>query len=382
MKLIVPLTIVTLLLAACGREQDPAAPAEQPAAVDSGAAGKTLAEGKCANCHGLDGKGTGPGIPHLAGQKLAYLKSAMSEYRDGKRPHAALQQLVYQLSEADAANVAAYYASLPRVVPAGATPAAPGDADPLAEGMAAAAACASCHGADGNASTPGMPTLAGQHRGYLIASMQAYKDGVRKDPVMTAQMAGLNSLTIQNLAIYYAAQTPKGRGKPAKGDPAVGEPLSGVCGGCHGLKGQSTNAQTPALAGQDAQFLVKTMKNYRSGTRPHEEMKKQLAGLKDADLEHIAAFYAVQQPVKDQVKPSLTSQEWVSRCDRCHGPGADNPAMVAPYIEGQSSAYLEAALKAYRDGTRPQSAMHAMGMPLTDADITAIAEHYAGMAPR
>ena len=374
MKHVPSLILLSLLLAACGKEPAPAAPEQATADL---AAGKAVAEAKCFSCHGLDGKGTGPDIPNLGGQKEAYLLNALNGYRTGTRQHAALQQLSSELTEADVNNIAAYYAGQK---PASAGAAA-GAADTVAAGKTAAAACVACHGADGNSKMPGTPSLAGQHPGFLLAAMQAYKDGDRKDAVMAAQVAKLDKVTMENIAAYYAAQTPVARAKAGAGDAVAGEPLSGKCGGCHGQQGHSADEKTPSLAGQDAQYLVKTMKNYRDGGRAHAEMKTMLAGVKDSDLAHIAAFYVAQAPQPAAAVKPTAGQQWAERCDKCHGPGIDNPAMVTPHLNGQPVAYLVKALKDYREGKRVQSAMHAMGAPLSDADIQAIAEHYAGQQP-
>lgn len=378
MKKSVPsLILLSVLVAACGKEPAPAPEQATPPKADL-AAGKAVAEAKCVSCHGLDGKGTGPDIPNLGGQKEAYLLSALNGYRTGTRQHAMLQQLSSELTETDVNNIAAYYASQQ---PAGAA-ATPGAADTVAAGKAAAAACATCHGADGNSKVPGTPSLAGQHPGYLFNATQAYKDGNRKDPIMAAQVGKLDKVAMENIAAYFAAQTPVTRDAPTSGDAKAGEPLSGKCGGCHGQQGHSADEKTPSLAGQDAQYLVKTMKNYRDGGRAHAEMKSMLAGVKDKDLEHIAAFYVVQAPQKASLAKPTAGQQWAERCDKCHGPNADNPSMVTPRLEGQPVAYLVKALKDYREGKRVQSAMHAMGAPLSDAEIQAIAEHYAGQQPK
>jgi cytochrome c553 len=377
MKKIAPsLILLSLLLAACGKEPAPAAP-EQVGAADL-AAGKAIAEAKCVSCHGLDGKGTGPDIPNLGGQKEAYLLNALDGYRTGTRQHAALQQLSSELTEADVKNIAGYYASQKPASAAAAT----GAADTVATGKAAANACIACHGADGNSQMPGTPSLAGQHPGFLLNAMQAYKDGSRKDPAMAGQVAKLDKVTMENIAAYFAAQKPTARAKPSAGDAIAGEPLSGKCGGCHGKQGHSADAKTPSLAGQDAQYLVKTMKNYRDGGRAHAEMKTMLAGVKDADLAHIAAFYVTQAPQAAATAKPTAGQQWAEQCNKCHGAGTDNPAMVTPHLEGQPVAYLVKALKDYREGKRVQSAMHAMGAPLSDADIQAIAEHYAAQQPK
>ena len=375
MKHVPSLILLSLLVAACGKE-----PAPEPAAppkVDL-TAGKAVAEGKCFSCHGLDGKGTGPDIPNLGGQKEAYLLNALNGYRTGTRQHAALQQLSSELTEADVNNIAAYYAAQK---PASAA-AASGAADTVAAGKAAAATCIACHGADGNSKMPGTPSLAGQHPGFLLNAMQAYKDGSRKDATMNAQVAKLDKVAMENLAAYFSVQVPVARDKATNGDAVAGEPLSGKCGGCHGKQGHSADEKTPSLAGQDAQYLVKTMKNYRDGGRAHAEMKTMLTGVKDPALANIAAFYVVQAPQQASAVKPTAGLQWAERCDKCHGATTENPAMVTPRLEGQPVAYLVKALKDYREGKRVQSAMHAMGAPLSDADIQAIAEHYAGQPPK
>ncbi len=380
MKSLTSLLLLTLVLTACGREQTPAKP-ETEAMADP-AASMAVVKEKCASCHGLDGRGASHHIPHLTGQKEEYLRVALDEYKTGARQHAALQQLFSELSDVEVRNIAAHYAAQARAVPTGKdVPAAAPDA--LVAGKAAAEACADCHGADGNSPGKGMPSLAGQHPGYLVAAVQAYNaGGTRKEPSKAALMSGLDPAAMKNIAVYYAEQAPKGHGKPKAGNPAKGEPLSASCGSCHGLKGHSFNARTPSLAGQDAQYLVKAMQAYRDGSRNHKEMQKGLADLGDKELEHIAAFYTAQTPTQPQTQAPATIADTLSRCERCHGPQAENPSMVVPYLEGQQAVYMADALKAYRDGKRVQSAMHAMGSPLSDADIQAIAEYYAGLLPR
>lgn len=375
MKHFPSLILVTLLATACSKEPAPAASDQITADL---AAGKSVAVSKCVSCHGLDGKGTGPDIPNLGGQKESYLRNALSGYRTGTRLHAALQQLSSELTVSDVNNIAAYYASQKPAI----TTTATGAADIVATGKAAATACIACHGSDGNSKLAGIPSLAGQHPGYLLNAMQAYKDDSRKDAAMTGMVAKLDKVTMEDIAAYYAAQEPVARDKLAVGDAMAGEPLSGKCGGCHGQQGHSADEKTPSLAGQDAQYLVKTMKNYRDGGRAHVEMKSMLTGVKDSDLVNIAAFYVAQVPQKAPATKPLAGQQWAERCDKCHGSSIDNPAMVTPHLEGQPVAYLVKALKDYREGKRVQSAMHTMGAPLSDADIQAIAEHYAAQQPK
>ena len=118
----------------------------------------------------------------------------------------------------------------------------PGDA---AAGEAKAEACVACHGQDGNAAAPVYPKLAGQPRRYLYKSMMDYKNEVRTDPVMAAEVAKLTEQDIADLAAWYANQ-PVSAGKTPEdlveagaalyhaGDAERGLP---ACMSCHGPAG-------------------------------------------------------------------------------------------------------------------------------------------------
>jgi len=67
--------------------------------------------------------------------------------------------------------------------------------------------CAACHGVDGNKTIdPQYPRIAGQYADYLAKSMQDYKSGVRKNPIMAGIVAPLSKEDIEDLAAYFAAQ--------------------------------------------------------------------------------------------------------------------------------------------------------------------------------
>ena len=84
-----------------------AAPAQ---AGGDAAAGKAKA-GTCAGCHGAHGEGKKPNPP-LAGMAEDKFVQAMSDYKSGKRANAMMKNFSSKLSDADVANLAAYYASL------------------------------------------------------------------------------------------------------------------------------------------------------------------------------------------------------------------------------------------------------------------------------
>ena len=371
--------VLSVALFGCGEKEPPPVKGkvEKQVAADA-AAGKAFAERECKACHGLDGRGTAPAIPNLAGQRENYLVVALKEYKEGKRTHAALRTIASQMSEADARNLAAYYAALPPVA------GAPGKDtqlySPYDIGKTLAASCAKCHSEDGNSTTPGVPSLAGQQPRYLVVAIQEYLKKERKAAPMHALLPGLSKLDQENLALYFASQTPAQRAAPAAGDPAAGEPLSAVCGGCHGSHGVSTDTVTPSLAGQDALYLVDAIKAYRT-TRKRENMRLYVTGLSDKDISNIAAFYSVQKS-RPAEKGQTIVQELTEKCERCHGAAAESGAMVVPRIRGQDRDYLIMALRAYRDDRRESSMMHKMSLPYGDSIIESISSYYAAQPPK
>lgn len=71
---------------------------------------------------------------------------------------------------------------------------------------AKAAMCIGCHGANGNSVVPNFPKLAGQHAAYTTKQLKDFRDGFRKDAVMSGFAKGLTDEEITELATYYAAQ--------------------------------------------------------------------------------------------------------------------------------------------------------------------------------
>ena len=84
-------------------------------AVAQGAGSKSDGAAKaavCAACHGTKGISVNPLWPNLAGQQEAYLEKQIKAFRDGERTEATMQPFVANLTDQDAADLAAYFASL------------------------------------------------------------------------------------------------------------------------------------------------------------------------------------------------------------------------------------------------------------------------------
>jgi cytochrome c553 len=79
------------------------------------------------------------------------------------------------------------------------------------------------------------------------------------------------------------------------GNAADGKNKSVVCHACHGPTGQSIQPIYPNLGGQHQDYLVKTLREFRNGTRQNAIMAGFAANLSDQDIDDISAWYASQQ---------------------------------------------------------------------------------------
>ena len=348
------------------------------------AEGKRVTEGSCSRCHGANGISVVKGVPNVAGQRPAYLYAKLRAYQAGTRGDHGMEGAVKFLSDDALVKVAAYYSSLEPAQPlaTSSAKAAAAQPDPVAAGKAAAAGCAGCHGEGGISKTPGMPNLAGLDPKYFVAAMKAYKSGQRRHDMMKSLVAGVSDAAVSNIALYYALQKPARAQTPASGDQAAGKAAASACAGCHGEQGVSANPANPSLAGQDAQYHAAALRAYKDGSRKDETMKGVAAALNDRAITDLAAYYAAQEPRPPKVEKPLTIAEWVQRCDRCHGVSGNSTDPRSPALAAQRADYLAKGLRAYQTGARKDSVMAAMSSALTDADVEALAAHYARQRAR
>ncbi|EGM75934.1 cytochrome c553 [Rheinheimera sp. A13L] len=75
-------------------------------------------------------------------------------------------------------------------------------------------------------------------------------------------------------------------------DAAAGKTKAAVCAACHGAEGVSVIPDYPNLAGQKVKYLESSIKAYRDGQRKHAVMSPMAAGLSDADILDLAAYFA------------------------------------------------------------------------------------------
>ena len=176
---------------------------------------------------------------------------------------------------APAAAAASEAAPAPAAAPS-AAPSDPFTSGKAANGEAKSALCSACHGPNGNSVNPEWPRLAGQNAVYIAEQLRLFKAGVRDNPVMKPLAASLSDQDINDLAVYYEAQTPTGlEADPSywksgealylSGDAARGVP---PCVACHGPVGRGNLAAGyPALRAQQSVYVVKQLNDYASGAR-------------------------------------------------------------------------------------------------------------------
>jgi cytochrome c553 len=82
----------------------------------------------------------------------------------------------------------------------------------------------------------------------------------------------------------------------AAGDAASGKQKSQACGACHGADGNTpTGPDFPRLAGQHYDYLLKALRDYKSGARKNPIMAGQVSGLSPQDLADLAAYFSSQK---------------------------------------------------------------------------------------
>lgn len=201
---------ITLLLATlCG------------AAALSSARAQSATQGEqkvamCIGCHGIVGyQASFPEVykvPMIGGQGAKYIVSALNAYKKGQRKHPTMRAIAGSMTDADMAEVAAWYEKQGRaaspvkpVAAATVAPPAPEVAALLNKG-----ACMSCHGGDFNTPVdPSYPKLGGQHADYLFAALRAYAtEGKtrygRSNAIMAAQAKQFSRDELKAMANYLS----------------------------------------------------------------------------------------------------------------------------------------------------------------------------------
>ncbi|HEY3521393.1 MAG TPA: c-type cytochrome [Rhodanobacteraceae bacterium] len=194
-----------------------------------------------------------------------------------------------------------------------------------------------------------------------------------------------------------AAQFAQLQATPVKpGDATAGQGKAAACGACHGMDGNSSDAQYPKLAGENEQYIVTQLMKFKSGERQNSIMQGMAAPLSPQDMHDIGAYFAGKESlpgVSDQTLAVAGGKLYregdaargIPACMACHGPdGHGNPGAAYPQLAGQHADYVQRTLQAWHDGTTWGSEQHAQIMPaiaqrLSKNDIEAVASYVEGL---
>lgn len=174
-------------------------------------------------------------------------------------------------------------------------PAAAVHADDL-PGAQKALVCIACHGMDGNSQLGMYPSLAGQNARYIYLQLRDFKEGRRKNPLMSPMTVSLNKQDMLDLADYFSRQ--KKQPSTFKTDPEKVEAGRAVadaalCPMCH-LGGFSGQNEIPRVAGQQYEYVVTQLRNFRAKLRTNDggNMTAYAKNLTDDQIEALAHYIA------------------------------------------------------------------------------------------
>lgn len=169
------------------------------------------------------------------------------------------------------------------------------------------ATCEGCHSVEKyfNAyPTYRVPKLGGQHAAYIQSALQSYQNGDRSHETMKANAANLSKDDIADIAAYVSQKdTFKGTPNNVRSQTPVarGAEKAAVCAACHAKDGNSLAPTFPIIAGQHADYILESLKQYKSGARKNAIMAGSVAALSEDDMKDLAAYFAAQQglePIK------------------------------------------------------------------------------------
>ncbi|MSQ60873.1 MAG: cytochrome c4 [Betaproteobacteria bacterium] len=169
-------------------------------------------------------------------------------------------------------------------------------ADSSAQAKEKVSACIACHGDEGNSQSGAYPILAGQTSRYLYLQLKDYKEGRRKDQLMSPMAANLSKEDMRALADYFAARKPKSNNfnaDAAKAAKGKGVADAALCTMCH-LGGFSGQNEIPRVGGQHYDYIVKQLRDFRARNRTNDagNMTSVSRGLSDDDIENLAHYVA------------------------------------------------------------------------------------------
>lgn len=162
-----------------------------------------------------------------------------------------------------------------------------------------------------------------------------------------------------------------------------------LCAGCHNADGNTIIPDHPKLAGLDAKYIARQLRDFKSGERPSPVMSGIIPMIDEAQFEELAAFFSEQKRTSGvATDPKLAAQgkaiydegvngSAVPACAGCHNEDGSGSAKY-PRLTGQNPGYVTQQLLNFKNGVRsndPKGVMRTVAKRLTEQEISAVAEY-------
>ena len=157
------------------------------------------------------------------------------------------------------------------------------------------ATCLACHGEKGISETSEVPSLAGMPADFTLIQLFLFRQGTRKVEIMNDLAKDMTDDDLRKFADYFAKLSPPKATGDAP-DPAIAARAQAViarnhCASCHNPN-FSGREQMPRLAAQREDYLLKSLRDYKSATRPGYDatMDEVIRPITDADIVDLAHY--------------------------------------------------------------------------------------------
>jgi cytochrome c553 len=169
-------------------------------------------------------------------------------------------------------------------------------------------------------------------------------------------------------------------------DAVAGKEKAVVCGACHGVDGNSTIAQNPILAGQNARYIYLQLRDFNKKRRQDPLMSPMAANLSSKDMLDLAAYFSMQKPNRQNAKGDAARIDEgrkiadAALCPMCHLGGFSGQNEI-PKVAGQHYDYIKKQLLAFkaRERTNDAGSMTAYMNDVTNEQIEALASYIASL---
>jgi cytochrome c553 len=201
-------------------------------------------------------------------------------------------------------------------------------------------------------------------------------------PLQASWAGALLLILGSTMSMQAVAQADEARAKRIAG---------GSCFLCHGANGESTSEVFPRLAGQNAEYIAKQLKAFKTGQRKSTAMADMSSRLTDDEMLALGKYYEKMTPPREPSKEPLLAGmgqyiyhngnkfSGVPSCASCHGANGEGSTNL-PRLASQFSGYIHTQLKQFNTRQRndDNQVMHVVAEKMTELEMLAVAEYLAG----